>query len=84
MESNFEVGYLTQRASTASFSTPASVSAFRIASTFIEIVERSGKAPNVVAPIPAMTDLPLRLLTARLSSPIACPARKACGRCSHS
>ena len=44
MNSNFEVGHFTHSASTASFSTPASASALRIASMFIEIVERPGSA----------------------------------------
>ena len=57
--SNFEVGVFTKSASTASFSTPASASALRHASMFIEIVLRPGSLPNAVWPIPAITYLPL-------------------------
>ena len=42
INSNFDVGHFTHSASTASFSTPASASAWRIASTFSEIVLRPG------------------------------------------
>ena len=67
INSIFDVGPLTHSASTASFSTPASASALRIASTFIEMVERPGRAPNFVAPMPAMTALPLRFVAMLIS-----------------
>ena len=54
----FEVGTLTNSASTADLSMPASASALRQASTFIETVPRPGSRPNCVCPMPAMTYLP--------------------------
>ena len=54
-----EVGALTKSASTSRFSTPASTSALRIASTLSETVLRPGSLPNAVWPMPAITALPL-------------------------
>ena len=48
IEEYFEVGTFTNSASTADFSMPASTSALRHASTFIETVPRPGRRPNFV------------------------------------
>ena len=58
IEEYFEVGTLTNSASTADFSMPASASALRHASTFIDTVPRPGRRPTLVCPMPAMTYLP--------------------------
>ena len=48
IERCWDVGYLTNRPSTMPFSTPASASALRHASTFMDVVERSGSLPWAV------------------------------------